>query len=162
MPLYDLYAILGMCAKMSCRAILTYFGIALVFSVSVSVGRTVCKRMVLGTNDAIVMLIVYVLPPFVSAVHCLRSFVCRTENTIVIKYLFANMGSFVSTVCYNGFYLGKPFGHFFIYVIKCYATSACIFFLLFAFALMCVPSMNTAVGDRYPASAISFKIQENI
>ena len=31
------------------------------------------------------------------------------------------MGSFVSTVCYNGFYLGKPFGHFFIYVIKCYA-----------------------------------------
>lgn len=121
MPLYDLHRILGMCAKMSCRAILTYFGIALVFSVSVSIGRTVCKRMVLRTNDAIVILIVFVLPPFVSAVHCLRSFVCRTENTIVIKYLFANMGSFVSTVCYNGFYLGKPFGHFFIYVIKCYA-----------------------------------------
>ena len=52
MPLYDLYAIFGMCAKMSCRAVLTCFGIALVFSVSVSVGRTVCKRMVLGTNHA--------------------------------------------------------------------------------------------------------------
>ena len=50
MPLSDLHRILGMCAKMSCRAILTYFGIALVFSVSVSIGRAVCKRMV-GTRD---------------------------------------------------------------------------------------------------------------
>lgn len=121
MPLYDLYAIFGMCAKMSCRAVLTCFGIALVFSVSVSVGRTVCKRMVLGTNHAIVILIVYILPPFVSAVHGHRPFVSCTENAVVIKNLLANMGSFVCAVGYNGFYLGKSFGHFFIYVIECYA-----------------------------------------
>ena len=51
---------------------------------------------------------------------------------------------------------------YFAYLFDATGTSACIFFLLFAFALMCVPSMKTAVGDRYPASAISFKIQANI
>ena len=50
----------------------------------------------------------------------------------------------------------------FAYLFEATGTSSCIFFLLLAFALICVPSMNTADGDRYPASAISFNIHANM
>ena len=73
MPLYDLYAIFGMCAKMSCRAVLTCFGIALVFSVSVSVGRTVCKRMVISPAFQ-----------FFKIISCLR---CHLEKLEVVNII---------------------------------------------------------------------------
>ena len=154
--------ILRMSTKFSCRTILTYLGITLVFSVSVSVCCTVFKCMELGANDAIVMLIVNIFPPFVSAIHCLRSFVCCAENPVVIKYLLANVWSFVRAVCHYILYFGEFFGYFLIYIIKCYADFFLYLLFVVCICLMCVPSINTAVGDRYPASAISFSIHANI
>ena len=121
MSLYDLYTILGMRAKMPCRTVLAYLGMALVFSVSVSVGRTVFERMELRANDAIKVLVINVFPPFMPAVHGHRSLVCRAENSFVIKYFLANMGRFVCAVCYNGLYFGELFSYFVIYIVECYA-----------------------------------------
>ena len=68
MSLYNLYAILGMSAKFSCRAILAYFGIAFVLPVSVFVGGTIFKCMIFWADNTIKMFIINKLPPFVSLI----------------------------------------------------------------------------------------------
>ena len=66
MPLYGLYAVLGMRAKCSGGTICANFGITLVFPVAVTAGSAVFQSLVFGANDAVVKLIIDVFPPLVS------------------------------------------------------------------------------------------------
>lgn len=54
-----------------------------------------------------------------------------------------------------------------LFFIFSYTLAACgiaffAAFLMFAFDFMCVPSVNTASGDGYPARSISLNIRQNI
>ena len=76
MPGDGLYEVLALCAKMSGGAVCTDLWIAFIFPVSIPVGGAVLQNLVLRTDDAVEILIVHILPPLVSALHCLGPLVC--------------------------------------------------------------------------------------
>ena len=61
--------VLTMGTQMSGGTIRTDFRIALVFPVAVTVGGAVIQNLVFRTDNAIVIFIIYVLPPFVTTLH---------------------------------------------------------------------------------------------
>lgn len=63
------------CTKMSGRAIATDLWIAFVFPVSIPIGCAVVQHLVFRTDNAVEMLVIHILPPFMSAFHGLRTFV---------------------------------------------------------------------------------------
>ena len=70
-----LNAILVLCTKMSGWTVTADLWIAFIFPVSFPVGGAVVQYLVFRTDDAVKMLVIYILPPFVSVLHCLGSLV---------------------------------------------------------------------------------------
>ena len=68
-PGYHLRAVLALGAKMSGGTVTTDLWITFVFPVAVTVRRAVLQNMVLRTKNAVVIFVIHVLPPFVSALH---------------------------------------------------------------------------------------------
>ena len=74
-PGNSLNAILVLCAKMSGRTVAADLWITFILPVTFPVGGAVIQYLELRTDDAIKVLIVYILPPLVSALHGLRSLI---------------------------------------------------------------------------------------
>ena len=69
-----LNAILVICAKMSGGTVVTNIWITLVFAVSIPVGGAVVQHLVFRADDAVEMLVIHILPPFMSAL-CLGTLI---------------------------------------------------------------------------------------
>ena len=75
MPGNSLNAILALGAQMSGRTVAADLWITFILPVTFPVGGAVIQYLELRTDDAIKVLIVYILPPLVSALHGLRSLI---------------------------------------------------------------------------------------
>ena len=122
MSLHGFYEILRMGTALSGWTRLTNPWIAFVFAVAVPVGCCVVQRLVFRTDDAIIVFVIDVLPPFVSALHRLGTLIRCGKDSAIVKDVFANMGRFVSTVGYDCLDLRKTFGYFLIHLVKCYTV----------------------------------------
>ena len=74
MPGNCLNTILTLCAKMPGRTVTTDLWITFIFPISVTVGGAVVQHLVLRAEDAVEILIIYILPPLMSAL-CLGTLV---------------------------------------------------------------------------------------
>ena len=74
-PGNSLNAILVLCAKMSGRTVTTNLWITSILPVAILVGGAVIQYLEFRADDAVEVLIIYILPPFMSALHGLRSLV---------------------------------------------------------------------------------------
>ena len=64
-----------LCAKMPGGTVAADLWIAFIFPVSIPVGGAVVQYLIFRTDDAVEMLVIYVLPPFMSAFHCLGTLI---------------------------------------------------------------------------------------
>ena len=122
MPLYGLYVVLGMRAKLSGGTIRTNSGVTLVFPVAVPVCGGIFQDLVFRANHTVIEFIIDILPPLVSPLHRLRALVSCRENSAVIKHLLADMGRLISGIRYNNFCFRKCFRYLVVYLIKSYAV----------------------------------------
>ena len=67
-------AIFVLCAKMSGGTVGTYFRVAFIFSISISVGCAVVQHLVFRADNTVEMLVIYIFPPFMSAL-CLGTLI---------------------------------------------------------------------------------------
>ena len=74
MPGNRLNAVFVLCAKMSGRTVSTNLWITFVFPVAIPVGSAVVQYLVLRADDTVEMLVIHILPPFMSAL-CLGTLV---------------------------------------------------------------------------------------
>ena len=74
-PANSLNAVFAVCTQMSGRTIAADLWIAFIFPVTLPVGGTVVQNLVLRTDDAVEMLVIYILPPFMPTLHSLRTLV---------------------------------------------------------------------------------------
>lgn len=72
-----------------------------VLPVAIPVGGAVGQRLVLRAEHAVIVLVIYILPPFVATLHGLRTLICGGQNTSIFKYLFADMKGLVGRICNN-------------------------------------------------------------
>ena len=75
MPGNGLNAILARCTKVSGGTIGTDLWIAFILPVAISVSGAVVQHLVFRTNDTVEILVIHILPPFMSALLVLRSLV---------------------------------------------------------------------------------------
>ena len=71
-----LNAVLIFCTKMAGRTVGSDLWITFILPVSVSVCGAVVQYLVLRTDNAVEMLVIHILPPFMSALHGLGTLVC--------------------------------------------------------------------------------------
>ena len=69
------HTVFALCAKVPGWTIGAYLRIAFVFPVSIPVCSAVVQYLVLWTDDAVEMFIVYVLPPIMTVLHGLGAFI---------------------------------------------------------------------------------------
>ena len=69
-PGYYLGKILALGTKVSGRTVATDLWITFILTVTVTVGGAVLQNLKLWAVDAVKMLVIYILPPFVTALHC--------------------------------------------------------------------------------------------
>ena len=122
MPLYRFGTILGVGTKLARRAAFANLRVGLVFPVSVPVGRTVWQGLKLRAEDAIVVFVIHILPPFVPALHGLGTFVGGGQHPAVLEYFLADMRCFVRRIRYHRFHFRESPGHFVIYVVERHAV----------------------------------------
>ena len=72
----SLDAILVFGTEMSCRTVTADMWITFIFPITIPVCCTVVSDLVFRAYDAVEMLVIYILPPFMSALHCLWTLVC--------------------------------------------------------------------------------------
>ena len=109
-------------AKVSGRTVATDLWITFILSVSVPVGSAVVQCLVLRTDNAVEMLVVNILPPFMSALHGLRPLVGCGQNSVIPEHLLTDMRGLIGTVRYESMDLWKLFHHLVINIIKSYTV----------------------------------------
>ena len=77
-------------------------GAASVFPVSVPVGGAVRQGLEFRAEYTAIILVIYILPPFMAALPGLRPFVSGGQHTSIFKHLFADVRGFVGSVGNNG------------------------------------------------------------
>ena len=75
MPGNGLNAILARCTKVSGGTIGTDLWIAFILPVAIPVGGALIQYLELRADNAVEVLIIHILPPFMSALHGLRSLI---------------------------------------------------------------------------------------
>lgn len=98
------------------------FRVACIFPVTVLVGSAVGKGLVFRTNHAVVVFIIDISPPGMSASHGHRELVSSGQHPAIIKYFLADVRGLVRGVCHHGFYIGKRLAQFVVKIIKCHAV----------------------------------------
>ena len=78
------------------------FGVASVFPVSVPSGGAVGQGLEFWAEQTVIILIIYILPPFMATLPGLRPLVSGGQHTSIFKYLLADMRRLVSGVGNNG------------------------------------------------------------
>lgn len=78
--------------------------------------------MVLRTNDTVVVLVIYILPPPVAALHGLRPLVGGGEHTSIFEYFFADVRGLIGGIGNNHLNFGEICRHTAIYCIKGHAV----------------------------------------
>ena len=107
-----------LCAKMSCRAVTTDLWITFVLPITVTVCRAVFQYMVLRTQYAIIILVIYILLPFVSAFHCLGTRIGCEKNLTIPVYQFTDVRGLVGAVGHERMDTVEFFGDSLIQIVK--------------------------------------------
>ena len=116
------HAVFGVGAQLPCGTLGADFGVAAIFPVPVPVGGTVCQRLVFRADHAVIVFIINILPPLVSALHRHGALVGGGQHPAIIKYFFANVWSFVCGIRHNGLNFRECLYHFVINVIESHAV----------------------------------------
>ena len=122
MPLYRFHTIFGMGAQRPCRTARAYLRIALVFPVSVPVGRAVFQWLILRAEDAVVVFVIHILPPLVPALHRLRALVGRGQHPAVIEHFLTDVRGLVRRIRHDRFHFWERTRYFVIYIVKCHTV----------------------------------------
>ena len=122
MPLHRLDTVFGMGTQVPGRAVGTDFGVAFVFPVALPVGGGVAQGLVFRADNAVIIFIVNVLSPFMSALHRHGALVGCGQYAAVLKNLFADRGCLVSRIGDDCFHLRKRLSHLVIHIIKRHAV----------------------------------------
>ena len=96
--------------------------ITFIFPVAVTVGCGVFQYLVFRADDTVIVFVIHILPPFMSALHGLGTLVGCIQNPAVIKYFLADMRGLVGAVHYHSIDFGVLLYQFIIYVVESYAV----------------------------------------
>ena len=119
-PLYRFDTVFGMGTQMAGGTVDTDVGITPVLPVSIPVRGTVGEYLVLRANHTVIVLVIYILPPLVAALHGLRALISGGQHTSIFKYLFADMRGLVGGIGNNRLCFRKIRCHTVIDFIKCH------------------------------------------
>ena len=118
MPVHRLYTVLGVGAQLSSGTAGADLRVTLVFPAAVPVGGAVSQHLELRAEHTVIVLVVNVFPPFMSALHGLRALVGCGQDPFVVKYFLADVRSFIRGVGNHGLHFREGCGHFVIDFIK--------------------------------------------
>lgn len=138
---------------------------AFIFPVSIPVGRTVFQCLMVGTDVAVVILIIHILVFFEKTFFCHWSFIGQQRFDTIINEKLCDCRSFVSRICDQCFDTDvfypviKTFKSFAVMLIAWVNRAAkdpsvlitgcfyCVCKYIFMFAFTCVASTKTSVGS---------------
>ena len=98
------------------------FRVACVFPVTIPVGGAVSQGLVFRTDHAVVVFIIDVSPPGMSALSGHGTLVSSGQHPAIIKHFPADVRGLAGSVCHHGLCLGKGLGQFVVDIIKRHAV----------------------------------------